>query len=51
MRLDAIGCDNIVVLNVEWGTSNAVIQVRNFYPTEFPISAFTLSINLPANNT
>ncbi|WP_413174047.1 DUF58 domain-containing protein [Anabaena azotica] len=47
----SIGRDNPVMLKVESGTSNAVIQIRDFYPTEFAVSASTLSLNLPANNT
>jgi uncharacterized protein (DUF58 family) len=47
----SIGRDNPVVLKVESGTSNAVIQVRDFYPPDFTVSASTVSLNLPANNT
>lgn len=47
----SIGRDNPVVLKVESGTSNAVIQIRDFYPLEFAVSTPTVSLDLPANST
>ncbi|MFM7372615.1 MAG: DUF58 domain-containing protein, partial [Sphaerospermopsis kisseleviana] len=47
----SIGRDNPVVLKVESGNTNSIIQIRDYYPTEFTVSTSTLSVNLSANNT
>ncbi|QYX32729.1 DUF58 domain-containing protein [Sphaerospermopsis torques-reginae] len=50
----SIGRDNPVVLKLESGNTrntNSIIQIRDYYPTEFAVSTSTLSINLSANNT
>lgn len=47
----SIGRDNPVVLKVKSGKANAVIQIRDFYPTGFSISAPELSATIPANST
>jgi uncharacterized protein (DUF58 family) len=47
----SIGRDNPVVLKVESGNINSVVQIRDFYPTEFAVSTSTLNVNVAANNT
>lgn len=47
----SIGRDNPVVLKVNSGNTNAIIQIRDYYPTEFGVSTPTVSATLPANNS
>ncbi len=47
----SIGRDNPVVLTVKSANANAVIQIRDDYPTEFGVSASTLNATLPINST
>ena len=47
----SIGRDNLVILNVESGNVNSAIQIRDYYPTEFPVSTSHLTVNLPPNHT
>jgi uncharacterized protein (DUF58 family) len=47
----SIGRDNPVVLTIKSANANAVIQVRDYYPTEFGVSASTLNATLPMNST
>ncbi|AFZ26077.1 hypothetical protein Cylst_3966 [Cylindrospermum stagnale PCC 7417] len=47
----SIGRDNPVVLKVKSGKANAIIQIRDFYPTGFSISAPEICATIPANST
>ncbi|MEA5504136.1 DUF58 domain-containing protein [Halotia wernerae UHCC 0503] len=47
----SIGRDNPVVLTIKSGNANAVIQIRDDYPTEFDVSASTLNATVPINST
>ncbi|MFK0735302.1 MAG: DUF58 domain-containing protein [Gloeotrichia echinulata GP01] len=47
----SIGQDNPVLLMVTSAKANAVIQIRDYYPTGFAVSVPTLSANLPINST
>lgn len=47
----SIGRDNPVLLTVKSGNSNAVIQIRDYYPTEFGVSATTLRTTVAKNST
>jgi uncharacterized protein (DUF58 family) len=47
----SIGRDNLVVLTVSSGNANAVIQIRDYYPTGFSVSAPELNANVAMNST
>lgn len=47
----SIGRDNPVVLTVSSGNSNAIIQIRDYYPTGFSVSAPELKANVAMNST
>ncbi|NLQ04517.1 DUF58 domain-containing protein [Cylindrospermopsis raciborskii] len=47
----SIGRENLVILKVESGNVNSAIQIRDYYPTEFPVSTSNLIVNLPPNHT
>ncbi|MBD2384467.1 DUF58 domain-containing protein [Cylindrospermum sp. FACHB-282] len=47
----SIGRDNPVVLKVKSGQANAVIQIRDYYPTGFGVSAEEICATVLANST
>ncbi len=47
----SIGRDNSVVLKVTSGNANAIIQIRDYYPTGFNVSAPELQANVARNST
>lgn len=48
----SIGRDNLVILKVESGNVNSVIQIRDYYPTEFTLyNTPDMIANLPPNHT
>ncbi|RCJ27041.1 hypothetical protein A6770_02440 [Nostoc minutum NIES-26] len=47
----SIGRDNPVMLTVKSPKSNAVIQIRDYYPVEFGVSATTLRTTVVGNST
>ncbi|BAZ28433.1 hypothetical protein NIES4074_08660 [Cylindrospermum sp. NIES-4074] len=47
----SIGRDNPVVVKVTSGKANAVIQIRDFYPTGFDVSTPELKATVPPNTT
>ncbi|MBK1987734.1 DUF58 domain-containing protein [Sphaerospermopsis aphanizomenoides BCCUSP55] len=46
----SIGRDNSIVLKIASVSTNTVIQIRDYYPTEFAVSTPTLGVILTANN-
>jgi len=47
----SIGRDNPVMLAVTAANTDAIIQIRDYYPPEFGVSTPILSANIPANTT
>jgi uncharacterized protein (DUF58 family) len=47
----SIGRDNPVVLKVTSANANAVIEIRDYYPTGFEVSVSSLRANIAANST
>ncbi len=47
----SIGRDNPVILTIKSANAQAVIQIRDDYPTEFDVSASPLSVTVPMNST
>ncbi|MBE9206572.1 DUF58 domain-containing protein [Nostoc sp. LEGE 06077] len=47
----SIGRDNPVMLAVTAAKTDAIIQLRDYYPAEFGVSTPTLSATIPANTT
>ncbi|ALF52995.1 hypothetical protein ACX27_09250 [Nostoc piscinale CENA21] len=47
----SIGRDNPVMLTVTAANTDAIIQIRDYYPAEFGVSTPTLTSTIPANTT
>ncbi|WP_353930509.1 DUF58 domain-containing protein [Okeanomitos corallinicola TIOX110] len=47
----SIGRDNPVLFKIESGNTNSVVQIRDYYPTDFTVSTPTLNANLSAHET
>jgi uncharacterized protein (DUF58 family) len=47
----SIGRDNPVMLAVTSANTDAIIQIRDYYPAEFGVSTQTLSATVPVNTT
>ncbi|MUG95236.1 DUF58 domain-containing protein [Scytonema sp. UIC 10036] len=47
----SIGRDNLVLLKVRSGKATAILQIRDFYPTEFGVSVPLLNATVPGNST
>ncbi|AFY45281.1 DUF58 domain-containing protein [Nostoc sp. PCC 7107] len=47
----SIGRDNPVMLTVTAAKTDAIIQIRDYYPPEFGVSTPTLTATIPANTT
>ncbi|GAB1541366.1 DUF58 domain-containing protein [Scytonema sp. NUACC21] len=47
----SIGRDNLVLVKVNSGKSTAILQIRDFYPTEFGVSVPLLNATVPSNST
>ncbi|MEA5621267.1 DUF58 domain-containing protein [Cronbergia sp. UHCC 0137] len=46
----SIGRDNVVKLKVDSGEGQAIIQIRDFYPQQFPVSTTTLTATVTPNS-
>lgn len=47
----SIGRDNPIVLKIESANTNTLLEIRDYYPTDFAVSTDHLSLKLSPNNT